>query len=145
MRKPFSPGHRPPTDPRPLGYLLRQAAAAHRLRMERALADLNVTPPQLLVLTLLAANPGQSNADVARAAFLTTPTVTVIVANLERRGAVKRTSHAVHGRVQHLELTAAGHDLLAASRVRAHAVERELEDGVSPEEMQTIRTWLARA
>ncbi len=29
-----------------LGYLLRQASAAHRLKMERALADLAVTPPQ---------------------------------------------------------------------------------------------------
>ncbi|MGL6602901.1 hypothetical protein ACSZN2_15115 [Aeromonas hydrophila] len=30
-----------------LGYLLRQAAAAQRLRMERALADLPITAPSL--------------------------------------------------------------------------------------------------
>ena len=49
-----------------LGYLLRQAAAAYRLKMERALADLDVTPPQFAVLTMLAAYPGHSNADLAR-------------------------------------------------------------------------------
>src|SRR5580704_12010022 len=54
-----------------LGYLLRQAAGAHRLRMERALADLDVTPPQFMVLTMLAAYPGHSNADLARVALLT--------------------------------------------------------------------------
>ena len=35
-----------------LGYLLRQAHAASRLAMERTLADLGVTSPQFMVLTL---------------------------------------------------------------------------------------------
>ncbi len=41
-----------------LAYLLRQAQAATRLTMERALADLGVTPPQFVVLTMLKAYPG---------------------------------------------------------------------------------------
>ena len=36
-----------------LAYLLRQAQAATRLTLERALADLGVTPPQFAVLTML--------------------------------------------------------------------------------------------
>jgi hypothetical protein len=36
-----------------LAYLLRQAAGAVRLRFERNLADLGVTSPQFLVLTML--------------------------------------------------------------------------------------------
>ena len=73
-----------------LGYLLRQAAGAYRLRMERALADIGVTPPQFSVLTMLAAYPGHSNADLARIALLTPQTVSVIISNLERMGAVAR-------------------------------------------------------
>ena len=38
-----------------LAYLLRQAQAATRLAMERALAELGVTPPQFVVLTMLRA------------------------------------------------------------------------------------------
>ena len=53
--------------------------------MERALADLDITPPQFTVLTMLASYPGCSNADIARIAVLTAP-VTVIVGNLEARG-----------------------------------------------------------
>ncbi|MFN5716366.1 MAG: MarR family transcriptional regulator, partial [Bradyrhizobium sp.] len=43
-----------------LAYLLRQAHAASRLSMERALAQLGVTSPQFVVLTMLKAYPGLS-------------------------------------------------------------------------------------
>jgi DNA-binding MarR family transcriptional regulator len=127
-----------------IGYLLRQASAAHRLRMERALADIKVTPPQMLVLTLLADNPGHSSADIARFVALSTPTVSVIVANLERRGALGRRPHDVHGRVQRLELTALGLRLLDACRDRAKKIEAELAAGLSAADGRTIRAWLAR-
>src|ERR1700759_875291 len=53
------------------GYLLRQAAGASRLTLERALSELGVTPPQVLVLTMLKAYPGLSGAELARVAMLT--------------------------------------------------------------------------
>ena len=109
-----------------LGYLLRQAAVAYRHKMERALADLNVTPPQFAVLTMLAAYPGHSNADLARVAVLTPQTMSLIVANLERRGAVARRPHAIHGRIQQLTLSKIGRRLLADCRVHAADVERDL-------------------
>src|SRR5579871_3909689 len=86
-----------------LGYLLRQAAGAYRYRMERMLADLDVTPPQFSVMTMLNAYPGISNADIARLAVLTPQTVSVIVANLERAGTIKRVPHSVHGRILQIE------------------------------------------
>jgi DNA-binding MarR family transcriptional regulator len=148
MRKPRSA----PSVPRPgegkrgeagyLGYLLRQAGAAYRLKMERTLADLEVTPPQFTVLTMIAAYPGASNADIARLALQTPQTVSVIVANLIRAGAIARRPHAVHGRIQQLELTAAGKALLARCRTRAHAIERELLADLSPQDERTIRRWL---
>lgn len=127
------------------GYLLRQAAGAHRLRMDRALAELAVTPPQFLVLTLLAAHPGQSSADLARISLLTTATVSVIVANLERIGAVVRRSHAVHGRIQHLDLSLAGERLLAACRAPVSTVEAELAAGLDDAGAEAVRNWLIRA
>ena len=73
-----------------LAYLLRQAQAATRLTLERALADLGVTPPQFAVLTMLKAYPGLSGADLARVALLTPQTVGVIIRNLERDGAIQK-------------------------------------------------------
>jgi DNA-binding MarR family transcriptional regulator len=126
------------------GYLLRQAAGAYRLRLERALADLGVTHPQFVVLTMVRAYPGLSSADLARLAMLTPQTVSVIVANLERTGALERRPHAIHGRIRHLDLSNAGRILLNRCRERVHTLERELADGLSPDQDKVVRQWLAR-
>ncbi|MBS7700014.1 MULTISPECIES: MarR family transcriptional regulator [unclassified Chelatococcus] len=126
-----------------LGYLLRQAAGAFRLRLERAMADLEVTQPQFAVLTMLANYPGLSNADLARLALLTPQTVSVIVSNLERGGAIFRQPHSVHGRIQHIELTEKGKKLLACCKKRVRAIEQEITSGLSADEEATVRRWLA--
>jgi len=127
-----------------LGYLLRQAQAAHRIRMERALAGLGVTLPQFSVLTMLAAYPGASGADLARLSLLTPQTMSVIVANLERGGAVSRRPHAVHGRIQQIEVTEAGRQLLARCRTCVRPVEDELLAGVTRADEQIVRLWLVK-
>ena len=128
-----------------LGYLLRQAAAAHRHRMDKALADLAITPPQFAVLTMLRAYPGASNADLARLALLTPQTVSVIVANLERAGLIGRRRHEAHGRIQHLELTEAGAALLNEATERVGEVERDLAAGLGPQDELAVRRWLTLA
>lgn len=157
MRKspdgPKSPaGRRPPVAPSPgegkrgeqghLGYLLRQAGAAHRLAMERALADQAVTPPQFGVLTVLNAYPGISNADIARLTLQSPQTLSVIIANLERAGSVVRTAHAVHGRIQHVDLTPAGRRLLVRCKERVQAVEDRMVEGLAQRDEAVIRRWL---
>ena len=127
-----------------LGYLLRQAQVAHRQHMEHALAGTGLTLPQFSVLTMLAAYPGASGADLARLSLLTPQTVSVIVANLERSGAVARRAHAVHGRIQHIDVTPAGAQLLARCRVRVKAVDAALRSGISAKDEAVIRRWLVQ-
>ena len=125
-----------------LGYLLRQAHAAVRLKMERTLADLGVTSPQFAVLTMLNAYPGLSGADVARLTFLTPQTVGVIIRNLERDGAIEMTPHPVHGRIQQWTLTSRGATLLKACRERVIALEQRLVAGLDSKAETAIRRWL---
>jgi DNA-binding MarR family transcriptional regulator len=127
-----------------LAYLLRQAQAATRLTMERALADLGVTPPQFAVLTMLKAYPGLSGADLARVALLTPQTVGVIIRNLERDGAIGKTPHPVHGRVLQWTLTRRGGNLLGKCRRHVRALERRLMAGLSAKAQATVRHWLSR-
>jgi DNA-binding MarR family transcriptional regulator len=127
-----------------LGYLLRQAQAAARLTLERALADLGVTPPQFVVLTMLRAYPGLSGADLARVALLTPQTVGVIIRNLERSGAIRKSPHPVHGRVLQWTLTRRGGNLLGQCRRRANALERRLTAGLGANGQATVRRWLAK-
>src|SRR5947208_3026996 len=127
-----------------LAYLLRQAQAATRLSMERALADLGVTPPQFVVLTMLKAYPGLSGADLARVALLTPQTVGVIIRNLERDGAIRKTPHPIHGRVLQWTLTRRGSARLDKCRRHVQAVERRLAAGLSAKSQATVRRWLAK-
>jgi DNA-binding MarR family transcriptional regulator len=127
-----------------LAYLLRQAQAATRLTLERALADLGVTPPQFVVLTMLKAYPGLSGADLARVALLTPQTVGVIIRNLERDGAIRKKPHPVHGRVLQWTLTRRGQTLLGKCRARGKALERRLQAGLAPKAQATIRRWLSK-
>jgi DNA-binding MarR family transcriptional regulator len=142
--RPPPPGHGKRGESGYLGYLLRQAQAAARLRMERALADLDVTPPQFMILTMLKAYPGLSGAELARVALLTPQTVGVIIRNLQRAGLIGKTAHPVHGRVLMWSLTPKGLALLGMCRQRAAAVERRLAKGLTGETGIMVRRWLAR-
>src|SRR6201992_2729631 len=125
-----------------LGYLLRQAAGAHRRRMESVLADLNTTAAQFAVMTMVNAYPGVSNADIARLALLTPPTVSLILANLEKADAVRRVPHRVHGRILQIELTSSGVSLLQKCRRRVQALEQDLSCELSEADQAVIRRWL---
>jgi DNA-binding MarR family transcriptional regulator len=142
--RPPPPGHGKRGESGYLGYLLRQAQAASRLAMERALAELGVTPPQFVVLTMLKAYPGLSGADLARVALLTPQTVGVIIRNLERAGSIRTTPHPVHGRVLMWTLTRSGLALLGACRRHVLALERRLAAGLTAKTQVTVRRWLAR-
>lgn len=126
-----------------LGYLLRQASGLVRVALERALADLRVTPPQFTVLTMIAAYPGLSGADLARLTFLTPQTINVIVRNLQRSGAIEKSAHAGHGRILQLTATARGVALLKRCRTRATEVEGRLVGLLGRDDERAVRRWLS--
>lgn len=126
-----------------LGYLLRQAQAAARLTLKRALADLGITTPQFVVLTMLKAYPGLSGAELARVSVLTPQTVGVIIRNLERDRAIVKAAHPVHGRVLQWTLTRRGAARLALCRRHVMAVERRLASGLSTRNQAVVKRWLA--
>lgn len=127
-----------------IGYLLRQAHAAHRIRMEHALQGLGLTLPQFSVLTMLAAYPTASGAELARLSLLTPQTMSVIVGNLERAGMVSRRPHEVHGRIQMIEITDAGRELLARCKSAVRSAETALLANVSDSDEMAVRRWLVQ-
>lgn len=127
-----------------IGYLLRQASLAWRARMEHALAEFAVTPPQFAAMTMIGAYPGLSSADLARVSLLTPATVAGIVANLKRAGAIVARPHPVHGRILQLALTASGKTLLARCKRRVYALEAGLTEGFTAAEEKAVRAWLVR-
>jgi DNA-binding MarR family transcriptional regulator len=87
------------------GYLLRQAWHAFRTAMELALRPHGLTAPQFAVLSVLARNPGASNADLARACNTTPQAMNGVLATLERAHMIERRAHPTHGRILQVLLT----------------------------------------
>src|ERR1700734_1243003 len=91
-----------------VGYNLKITQHRLRQRLDAELARLGVTAPQNAALLAVAGNPRISNAELARAAFVTPQTMQAILVNLERAGLIARSPHPLHGRVIMTELTEAG-------------------------------------
>jgi len=106
---------------------------------------LELTPAQFAVLQIVAEAPGVSSAEVARIERLTPPTMSVIVGNLERKGALMRRAHPKNGRIQCLEATEMGLELMRNGRALVQAQkERILAAAMPAEAAVAIDLWLRR-
>ena len=127
-----------------IGYNLKITQHRLRQRLDAELARLGITAPQNAVLPAVAGNPRISNAELARAAFVTPQTMQAILVNLERAGLIVRSPHPEHGRVIMTELTAAGQQAVADGAKAADAVERQMLSRLSTEEAGLLCELLKR-
>ena len=125
-----------------LAYLLRQASAAVRLKLERSFAEFDVTLPQFSVLTMIAAYQPVSGADLARLTLLTPQTINVITRNLAKRGAITKQPDAIHGRIIRLQITDVGRRLLRSCKSRSDRIGAGLTTTLSAAEERIVRGWL---
>jgi len=106
--------------------------------MDEALRPLGLSTPQYAVLTALAAQPGRSNAELARASFVTPQTMNGIVVGLAEAGLVERRPHPSHGRVLTTDLTRRGAALLAEAHPRVTEVERRMTAPLAPGQQREL-------
>ena len=139
--------HAPDMPPWPdtrFGYALKRAQQAMRTRMDRGLAPLGLNAPQYAVLAALEAEPGLSNADLARGAFVTPQTMQSMLAKLARAGVIQRYPDEVHGRIQRTELTPEGRAALARAHAVAAEAERIAREAVAPDDADAAAAMLDR-
>lgn len=127
-----------------IGYNLKITQHRLRQRLDTELAQFGITAPQNAVLLGVAGNPRISNAELARAAFVTPQTMQAILVNLERAGLILRSPHPEHGRVIMTELTAAGLKAVADGSKAADSVERQMLSSLSLEEARQLCDLLKR-
>lgn len=95
------------------------SAAIHLLRRLRVEDKaMGLTPPRASVMSVLVFRGPVTMSTLAEAEQVRRPTITRLVDGLERRGLVRRVTHAEDGRVQLVEATAAGKRLLEKGRAR---------------------------
>ena len=124
------------------GWLLKRAQDALNAAMTAALREYGATLPEYAVLTALAEEPGLSNADLARRAFVTPQTMNQVLRELEHRGWVSRHPHPGHGRILQAELTADGGRTLSACHQAVDAVEGRMLAGLGPAERRQLAAAL---
>ncbi|GAA1910823.1 MarR family winged helix-turn-helix transcriptional regulator [Williamsia serinedens] len=123
-----------------VGYLLKEASAALRAAMEDVLRPLGMTITQYSCMELLAQRPGLSNSDLARGAFVTRQSMSVLLQALDRDGLVARADQPDVGRALPTRLTPAGRRRLDKASAAVRSVEvRMLGDLSDAERDQAVR------
>ena len=135
----------PETVAKRLGYAIKLAQHGIRLRMDEALRPLGLTTPQYGVLCALEAEPGLSNARLARALFVTAQTMHGTLSNLERQGLVERRPDPEHGRAQQGVISAEGALALKSAHQVVGEVETRMMIGMSEAEARKLTTALMKS
>ncbi len=127
-----------------IGYLIKQAQHALRLKIDKALAQLDLTMPQYVALSRLQAEAGISNAELARRSFVTPQTMHRIVQGLERQGLLERRPHPQLERVMPLALTQAGQQALQQAATMVAQIEQQSLAYLTDEEVAALRSTLEK-
>ena len=109
-----------------------------------AVKPAGLTVPQYAALFVLDEQPGISAAELARRCLVTPQTMTTILRNLEAAALIERTPHPLHRHVIETRTTPAGRKALDQADERAAGVERRLAAAFTAEELDTLRSLLAR-
>jgi DNA-binding MarR family transcriptional regulator len=123
-------------------YLIKRAQAALHAALAPALRQHGATIAQYAVLTVLDEEPGLSNADLARLAFLTPQTMNQTLRGLEDKHWVTRRPHPGHARILQAGLTQEGRAVLRACHAAADAIEEQMLAGLSPEDRRQLEAAL---
>jgi DNA-binding MarR family transcriptional regulator len=123
-------------------YLLRRAQDVLHASLTAAFREHGATVAQYAILVLLDEEPGLSNADLARRAFLTPQTMNQTLRSLEEKRWVTRRPHPVHGRILQASLTPDGRTALLTCQETADVIEEQMLSLLSAEERQQLEVAL---
>ena len=97
-----------------------------------------------LILSSLKSNERRTQLELARAVGIEGPTLTRHLDGLEENGVVRRVRDGNDRRAVRVELTDEGERLFQTLRQAVIAFNRALTDGVADDELERLRTALAR-
>lgn len=122
-------------------YLIKRLETLIRVRLEASLHDLALTPGQYTTLSVVKTGP-ISSADLARRVGITPQSMSEVIAMLERKGLITRTSRDENRRIADVALTAAGETLLRQAEGRVDILEEDLLHALGKDELANLRTML---
>ena len=128
----------------PLGLLLATTSKAVGRAFNNSLAEAGGSIPIWLILNALKSEPRRTQLALARAVGIEGPTLTRHLDGMEQAGLVQRRRGTPDRRAIQVELTRAGHALHGRLLTSVIAFNKQLRSGLSPTEIETLRTLLRR-
>lgn len=125
-----------------IGYLLKQAQHLARAVMDDALRDQGVNAPQYAALSLIADQPDQSSASLARHSLVTAQTMAGIIGQLASKGLVRRTAHDTNRQILTVAPTSIGLERLRECERITDEIEARMQAGFGPADEDAIRRLL---
>ncbi len=130
--------------PNLLGFHLRMAYVAMHRHFAESIADIDLTQRQFAVLSIVAANEGPSQVDIASALGMDRASMMELVDRLEDRALMERRRSKGDRRRQELYVTAPGRKLLAAAVIRISEHEQHFKKRFTAQELSDLSRMLAR-
>lgn len=123
-------------------YLVKQLELAVRVEMDSIAGEFGMTALQYTALSVLARHPDLSAAQMAHRSFVSPQAGNEMVKALERKGLISRTPDAYNRHIRRINLTPAGHAVLAQCDVRIDRLEKRMLDAVAAADIETMRKAL---
>lgn len=127
-----------------LGFSIKRAEQAMMVAKSKALREYDLSVAQYAAMLSLYYAPGQSAAQLARAAAVTPQTMATVLARLEAKKLITRVPSEIHSRVNVVTLTPAGEELGQKADEKARAVEDLMSSEFTPQEQEQLRDLLGR-
>ena len=127
-----------------LSYVIGRLERVLRRRLAAAVEPAGLTLPAYTALSVLRAEDGLSNAQLARRSLVTPQSMSEVLALLVDQGYVRRRAEPGHGRVIRTELTKAGSRALERCDRAVDIVEEEMLDDLDVDEVASLRGVLSR-
>lgn len=127
-----------------VSYLIGRLERVVRRRLAAAVEPAGLALPAYTALSVLRAQDGLSNAELARRSLVTPQSMSEVLALLVEQGYVRRRAEPGHGRVIRTELTRAGQRALERCDRAVDDIEREMLGDLDGDEVANLRDVLIR-
>lgn len=123
-------------------YLIGRLDRIVRRALEEQLREFDLTVLGYTALSVLAARPGLSNAQLARRSFMSPQSMNQAIVVLSEKGLIRRTPAADNRRVQQIALTETGQHIVGECTARVEEYEEKLLATLDPTERAQLNDLL---
>jgi len=127
----------------PLGLLIARVGKRVDRAFDDALAGAGGSRSSWLILLAVKTGAGGTQAAIAERVGISGPTLIHHLDRLQAAGLITRNRDAANRRVQRVALTASGEQSFLRLREAAVAFDRRLHTGMTDEQINDLRAWLA--